>query len=133
MMIATINQVFFIREVFFFPKTGFALLLLPSWTFKLGQIYRNSSYLLDLPDPAVNSRLQLVQESRIFHLVAKVSDFGLLPTLIALLGDICDDGVDEQADFRNLNILLQVEKAHLQLSNLLLDRGGHFIPISRKL
>lgn len=133
MMIATINQVFFIREVFFFQRLVLLCYILPSWTFKLGQIYRNSSYLLDLPDPAVNSRLQLVQESRIFHLVAKVSDFGLLPTLIALLGDICDDGVDEQADFRNLNILLQVEKAHLQLSNLLLNRGGHFIPISRKL
>lgn len=133
MTIATINQVFFIREVFF-PKDWFCFVIyFHLELFKLGQIYRNSSYLLDLPDPAVNSRLQLVQESRIFHLVAKVSDFGLLPTLIALLGDICDDGVDEQADFRNLNILLQVEKAHLQLSNLLLNRGGHFIPISRKL
>lgn len=76
--------------------------------------------LLDLPDPAVDSRLQLVEESWVLHFVSKVSDFGLLPTLIALLGDVCDDGVDEQADLRNLNVLLQVEKAHLQLSNLFL-------------
>lgn len=75
---------------------------------------------MDLPDPAVDSRLQLVKEGWVLHFVTKVSDLGLLPALIALLGDVCDDGVDEQADLRNLNVLLQVEKAHLQLSNLFL-------------
>lgn len=75
---------------------------------------------MDLPDPAVDSRLQLVKEGWVLHFVTKVSDLGLLPALIALLGNVCDDGVDEQADLWNLNVLLQVEKAHLQLSDLFL-------------
>lgn len=94
--------------------------------------YRNPSYLLDLPDPAVDSRLQLVQEGRILHFVTKVSDFRLLPTLIALLSNVCKSGMDEQADLRNLNILLQMEKPHLQLSNLFLNGGSHLITISER-
>lgn len=50
--------------------------------------------------------------------------------LVALLGNVYDDGVDEQADLRNLNVLLQVEKTHLQLCNLFLHRGSHLIPVS---
>lgn len=91
---------------------------------------QEASYLLDLPDPPIDSRLQLVQEGWVLHFVAKVGDFGLLPALIELLGNVCDDGVDEQADLRNLNVLLQVKKAHLQLSNLFLHGGSHLITIS---
>lgn len=83
--------------------------------------YKNVSYLLYLPDPAIDSRLQLVKEGWVLHFIPKVSDLGLLPALIALLGDVRDDGVDKQADFRDLNVLLQVEKAHLQLSNFFLN------------
>lgn len=91
---------------------------------------RTSSYFLDLPNPAIDPRLQLVKEGWVLHLVPKVSDLRLIPTLVALFGNICDDGMDEQADLRNLNVLLQMQKAHLQLSNLLLNRGSHLIPIS---
>lgn len=91
------------------------------YTFCLNLQHGKAPYLLDLPDPAVDSRLQLVKESWVLHFVAKVGDLRLLSTLIALLGDVCDDGVDEQADLRDLNVLLQVEKSHLQLCNLFLN------------
>lgn len=79
-----------------------------------------ASYFLDLPDPAVDSRLQLVQEGWVLHFVTEVSDLWLLSTLIALLGNVCDGWVDEQANLRNLNVLLQVKEAHLQLCDLFL-------------
>ena len=92
-----------------------------------------TTHLLDLPDPAVDPRLQLVQEGGVLHLVPKVCDLGLLPTFIALLRDVGDDGVDQEADLRDLNVLLKVEQAHFQLSDLLLNGGSHFVPIPSKL
>ncbi len=67
------------------------------------------SDLLYLSDPAVDSRLQLVQEARILHFIPEVCDFGLLPALVVLLGHVGDDGMDEQADLRDLDVLLQVQ------------------------
>lgn len=89
-------------------------------------------HLLNLPDPAVYARLQLVQEGGVFNFIPEVGDLGLLPTLVALLGDVADNGVDEQADLWNLNVLLKMEQAHLQLCNLLLHRRSHLIAIPEK-
>lgn len=86
-------------------------------------------HLLDFPDPTVDPRLQLVEEGGVLHLVAKVSDLGLLTTFVARLGDVEDDGVDDKADLWDLDVLLQVKQAHLQLCNLLLHRGSHLVAI----
>lgn len=86
-------------------------------------------YLLNFPDPAVDSRLKLVEEGWVFHFVSKVCDLRLLSTLVALLCDVCDGGVDEQTDFRNLNVLLQVKETHLQLGNFFLHGWSHLIPV----
>lgn len=67
------------------------------------------SDLLYLSDPAIDARLQLVQEARVLHFIPEVCDFRLLSALVALLGHVGDDGVDEQADLRDLDVLLQVQ------------------------
>lgn len=86
--------------------------------------------LLNFPDPAVDSRLKPIEEGWVFYFVSKVCDLWLLSALVALLRNVGDGGVDEQADFRNLNVLLQVKETHLQLSDLFLHGWSHLISIS---
>lgn len=51
---------------------------------------------------------------------------------MTLLGNVRDGRVDGQADLWDLNVLLQVQEAHLKLRDLFLHRRGHFIAVPEK-
>lgn len=80
-----------------------------------------SSYLLYLPNPAIDSRLQLIEEQRILSLLTKICNLWFFSTFITLLGNISNGGMDWQTNLRNFNILLQMQEAHFKFCNLLLN------------
>lgn len=88
------------------------------------------SYFLNFTNPAVDSVLQLIQERRVLHFLAKVRHL-CSPAFFGRFLDRClDNWMRWQRDIGNIDVLLQVQQSHFQLGQFLFDRWRHFIAVS---
>lgn len=126
-----------------YPARSTTILSVSLWRYTVGffmvpesssshTVRHPSSYLLYLPNPAIDSRLQLIEEQRILSLLTKICNLWFFSTFITLLGNISNGGMDWQTNLRNFNILLQMQEAHFKFCNLLLNWRSHLIAIPER-
>ena len=76
--------------------------------------------------------LKSIQKCRVLYFSTK-SAFSREAIVRAPLKDLGHSRVDHETDLRDVDVLLEVQQPHLQLSDLLLLVGGHLVPDSVRL
>ena len=77
-------------------------------------------YLFDLAYPARDARVQRIEEVGVLDAVGEVVEARLAALLRAPLDGLQHQRVDLDADLGDLDVLLQVQEAHLHLGDALL-------------
>ena len=88
------------------------------------------THLLYFSNPPIDAALEGVQEVGLLRLVAEIGDLGFAPLLGTLVDGLGNFRVDDKRDLWDVDVLLEVQETHLQLRNLLLNRGRHLVTIS---